>query len=258
VSYLERFVMPGLDQWLAQLGDGASPMLGIVVAMLLGARHATDPDHLTAVSALILGDDEKGGRQAAALGLFWGLGHATTLFACGLPMVLVGRALPEAVQIGAEFAVGLLIAGLAVRLLLRWRRGYFHSHRHRHGGIAHTHPHVHEHARRTGHPLTHGHQHREGAGRSPLAAFGIGLLHGAGGSAAVGIVLMAAVADPIHAVVGLLLFAGTTAVSMAFVSAAVGYALVRGAIATRLERLVPIFATLSLAFGVWYAFGALA
>ena len=244
-----------LDDWILGLGGGGLT-LGLVVALLLGARHATDADHLTAVSTLILSDDRRGGWRAAVLGLFWGLGHATTLFVFGVPIVMFGAQLPDVVGRAAEFLVGVVTAFLAVRLLVRWRRGYFHSHSHRHGEIRHTHPHVHEHAAHAGHPAAHPHRHADGMGRSPATAFGIGLMHGLGGSAGVGILLVASVADRVNAVAGLLLFAAATALSMAFVSAAVGYGLVRGPVASRLERVVPAFGTAGLIFGVWYALSA--
>lgn len=69
----------------------------LVVAILLGLRHATDPDHLTAVSTLVLSDARRATRRATMLGLGWGLGHATTLVAFGLPVVLYGRHLPAVV-----------------------------------------------------------------------------------------------------------------------------------------------------------------
>jgi ABC-type nickel/cobalt efflux system permease component RcnA len=244
-----------LDEWIPGRGGGVT--LGLVVALLLGARHATDPDHLTAVSTLILSDDRRGGTRAGVLGLFWGLGHATTLFVFGAPIVIFGARLPEFVGRAAEFLVGVVTAMLAVRLLLRWRRGYFHSHPHRHGEIRHTHPHVHEHASHAGHPSAHPHRHAEGIGRSPAAAFGIGLMHGLGGSAGVGILLVASVADRMDAVARLLLFAAATALSMACVSAVVGYGLVRGPMAPRLERAVPGFGAASLLFAVWYALSSL-
>lgn len=245
-----------MDDWLVGLGgDGLA--LGFVVAVLLGARHATDADHLTAVSTLILSDDRRGAARAGTLGLFWGLGHATTLFGFGFPLVWFGTQLPEILFHAAEFAVGIITAMLAVRLLVRWRCGYFHSHQHSHGGIRHTHPHVHEHARKQAHPVAHPHPHTDGIGRSPATAFSIGLIHGLGGSAGVGLVLVAAIADRGDAVAGLLLFAGATALSMAAVSGAVGYALARGSVAPRLERAVPALGAASLVFGVWYALNAL-
>jgi ABC-type nickel/cobalt efflux system permease component RcnA len=246
-----------LENWILGLGGGGLT-LGLIVALLLGARHATDPDHLTAVSTLILSDDRRGGRRAGVLGLFWGLGHATTLFVFGLPIVLFGAQLPPVVGRGSEFLIGIVTAWLAVRLLLRWRRGYFHSHQHQHGAVRHTHPHVHEHAPAAGHPAVHPHRHAEGIGRSPATAFSIGLIHGLGGSAGVGLLLVASVANQVGAVAGLFAFAAATACSMALVSAAVGYGLVRGPIAIRLERFVPALGAASLIFGVWYALAALA
>ncbi len=230
--------------------------MGIVIAVLLGLRHATDPDHLTAVSTLVLSEERDGARQAGLLGLAWGLGHATTIFAFGLPIVFFRTHLPLPVHQAAEGLIGLVIVALAVRLLVRWRRGYFHAHSHVHGEVSHAHPHVHEEprARHTG--GTHGHSHAEGLGRTPLAAYGIGLVHGIGGSAMVGLLVVGAASNRMLGVVGLLLFAGGTAVSMALVSSAFGYALARGPIARLVAPLVPVLGLASLAFGFWYAAGA--
>jgi ABC-type nickel/cobalt efflux system permease component RcnA len=246
----------GFDDWIAQLGGNG--IMGLVVALLLGLRHATDPDHLTAVSTLLLSDQRNGTRRAGVLGLSWGLGHAATLFAFGLPVVLFGHFLPRAVQRGAEVTVGLVIVALALRLLLRWRRGYFHSHAHAHGAVRHAHPHVHEgshaaHARAS----SHTHRHEEGIGRSPLAAFAIGLVHGAGGSAAVGVLLVSAVSSQSAGVLALIVFAAATAVSMALVSSAFGYALTRGVVSRPLSRMIPVLGVASLLFGSWYAWNGL-
>ncbi len=247
--------MFGLDEWIASLGGNGA--MALVIAVLLGLRHATDPDHLTAVSTLFLADEKGGPRRATLLGFSWGLGHATTLFAFGLPVVLFRRYLPEIILRAAEATIGVLIVALAVRLLLRWRRGYFHVHPHSHGSVQHAHPHAHEHGRKTEHSRVHSHLHSEALGRSPLTAFGIGMVHGVGGSAAVGVLLVGAVSGRVEGVLALLLFAAATAVSMALVSSAVGYALARGVVRQRLVDLVPLFGALSLLFGVWYSLGAL-
>ena len=243
--------MPGVDHWLAGLGNG-SLVLAAVVAVLLGLRHATDPDHLTAVATLIAGDDRHGVRRARALGFAWGAGHALTLFAFGVPVVLVGSALPEAARRAAELAIGALIVALAVRLLVRWRRGAFHTHVHAHGDVRHAHPHAHEHAR--GHGPEHEHAHAESLGRTPLVAFGIGLVHGAGGSAAAGVLLVSAASRGAAGIAALGLFAAATACSMALASALFGHALARGRL---VERLVPALGAFSLLFGCWYALGSL-
>jgi hypothetical protein len=218
--------MFGLDDHIASLGSGEAFLIVAVVAVLLGLRHATDPDHLTAVSTLVAGDGADS-RSAGRLGLAWGLGHATTLFVFGLPIVLYRAYLPEAVQAGAETLIGLVIVALAVRLLVRWRASR---------------------------DATHGHVHR---GRSPLQAYGIGLVHGLGGSAGVGVLLLAGIPDHAEAVAALALFAAFTAVSMALASTSFGWVLSRGAVQRSFVAVAPALAGLSMAFGVWYALGAL-
>jgi ABC-type nickel/cobalt efflux system permease component RcnA len=230
--------------------------MAVVVAILLGFRHATDPDHLTAVSTLFLADHRGGPRRASLLGLAWGIGHAVTLFIFGLPVVVLHRYLPEPIQRAAEIAIGLVIAGLALRLLARWRRGYFHIHPHTHDGVIHAHPHVHEPAHSEAHSDEHVHPHGELLGRSPLAAFGIGMMHGVGGSAVVGVLLVGAVSSRSEGIVALLVFAAGTAMSMALVSSALGYAIASGIIRRRLADLVPLLAGMSLLFGVWYSLEA--
>jgi ABC-type nickel/cobalt efflux system permease component RcnA len=245
----------GFDDAIVGLGGGGF-FTAAVVAVLLGLRHATDPDHLTAVSTLLLAERRMGARSAGRLGFFWGLGHATTLFGVGLPLVLLGTRLPDALQRVAEALIGLMIVGLAIRLLLRWRRGYFHEHPHRHGSAWHSHPHVHEHAGSAGHPLVHDHAHAESLGRSPRAAFGVGLLHGFGGSAAFTALLAGAVSGRAAGVVVLFLFALATAASMTALSSLFGSALARGPL-RRLAAAVPALGALSLFFGVWYGLAAL-
>src|SRR5207247_9433236 len=115
--------MVGLDTWIAHFSDGATLALVAVVAVVLGLRHASDPDHLAAVTTLIASSRERAARRAARLGLAWGLGHATSLFVFGLPVVLYSAYLPDPVQSAAEAAVGFVIVALAVLLLARWRRG---------------------------------------------------------------------------------------------------------------------------------------
>ena len=212
----------GLDHAIAGLSEGGTLLLVLAVALLLGLRHASDPDHLAAVTTLAAGSGTRGPRRAAALGLSWGAGHASSLFAFGLPIVLWRAYLPARVQQGAEVAVGALIAGLALWLLARW-----HS-----GALA---PHAHARV------------------RSRLGAYGIGLVHGVGGSAGIGVLLLAAIPDRATAVAGLAVFAVGTAVSMALLSAGVG----RSLAGRSLLRLAPALGIASLAFGVWYALGAL-
>lgn len=248
----------GIDAWITGLGAN-SAVLGLVAALLLGLRHATDPDHVTAVSTLVFGDRSDARRRAGRLGLAWGFGHATTLIAFGLPVVLAGAWLPDIAGRIAEFVIGVLIVALAVRLLVRWRRGYLHVHVHQHDGVRHAHPHMHEHPADQAHPAQQHHAHSHGSrlGRSPVEAYGIGLVHGIGGSAGAGVLLVASAATATMRVVSLLVFALGTALSMGAMSALVGHGLASGVFGRSLERLVPAVGVASGMFGIWYAMGAL-
>ncbi|MDP9384771.1 MAG: hypothetical protein M3P50_06005 [Actinomycetota bacterium] len=243
--------MFGLDERIAELGAGGGVLAIAVVAVLLGLRHATDPDHLAAVSALIAGDDEQGARRAGRLGMAWGAGHATTITAFGLPIVVLDAYLPEPVQVGTETLIGVLIMVLAARLLVRWRREGFHAHGHEHDGRRHTH--LHAHPGPAGH---HEHDHPRDL-RSVRGSFAVGLVHGIGGSAGIGVLLLAAIPDHSVGITALLLFAAFTAVSMGFASSAFGRILGKDGLRGRVSAATPALGLFNLAFGAWYALGAL-
>ncbi|MFN8187517.1 MAG: hypothetical protein U0R69_10620 [Gaiellales bacterium] len=242
--------MFGLDERIVALSDGTSVWVVLLVAVLLGLRHATDPDHLAAVTSLVAGGRERAARGAALLGLCWGLGHAVTLFAFGLPIILLDAYLPERAQQAAETLIALVIVALAVRLIVRWRRGDFHVHEHEHEGVRHAHLHAHDGPS----DATHAHRH---APRSPLGAFGIGLVHGMGGSAGVGVLVLASVESTSTAVAALVLLAIFTAVSMTILSTGFGATLVSRPVRGAFDRVAPVLGCLSLAFGIWYGLGAL-
>ena len=220
--------MFGLDETIAASAEGASIWIVLAVAVLLGLRHATDPDHLVAVTTLVAGGPDRAARRAGELGLAWGVGHAATLFAFGLPILLLERALPDRVQQAAETAIGFVIVYLALRLLVRWRRGElrFHAHPHAHGA------------------------------RTRRGAFAIGLLHGVGGSAGVGVLVLASVPSTGLAVVSLALLAVFTVVAMSAVSSGFGWMLASRPAGASLGAVAPALGGVSLAFGVWYATAA--
>ena len=224
--------MFGLDDWIAGMSDGGSVLVVLLVATLLGLRHATDPDHIAAVTTLVASGRERATRSAARLGAWWGLGHALTLVVFGLPILLAERYLPERLQQGAETAVAALIVFLALRLLVRWRHGAFAT-------VPGATPGNHRHGVRTG-----------------FGAFGIGLVHGMGGSAGVGVLLIAAIPSTPVAVASLLVLAVFTAVSMTALTTGFGFTLGSRPVAAGVNAVAPALGALSLAFGVWYAAAA--
>ena len=242
--------MAAADGWLESFMHGpASLGLVLLISALLGLRHASDPDHLAAVTTLIASEDDLDKvRKAGFMGLLWGAGHGTTLVLIGFPLVLFNRYLPEAVQQAAETLIGAIIILLAGRLLLRWRRGLFHVHSHTHGGEPHRH--VHSHARQEAHEHAH-------ARRTPLGAYGVGLVHGVGGSGGLTLLLLSTISNEAQAAGALLLFAVGTAASMALLSMAFGLAIAGGPLGRNFERVAPVLGVLGVAFGAWYALGAL-
>ena len=225
--------MFGLDEWIAGMSESASVAVVLLVAVLLGLRHATDPDHIAAMTTLVASGRERVTRSAARLGAWWGIGHAITLVVFGIPILLAERYLPERVQQGAETAVAALIVFLGLRLIVRWRHGYFDLH-------AHPHP-----------EREHRHQVR-----TPLGAFGVGLVHGIGGSAGVGLLLLAAIPSETVAVASLFLLALFTAVSMTLVTVGFGLTLTARPVVAAANTIVPALGAASLAFGLWYAAAA--
>jgi hypothetical protein len=220
--------MFGLDERIADSSHGASVWIVLAVAVLLGLRHATDPDHLVAVTTLVAGGRERAARRAGELGLAWGLGHAATLFACGLPLLLLDSVLPQRVQQAAETAIGFVIVYLALRLLLRWRGGELRFH---------TQPHAH-------------------GARSRRGAFAIGLVHGVGRSTGVSVLLLASVRSTALAVISLALLALFTVVSMGVMSSGFGWMLSAHPAGASLGAIAPALGGTSLVFGLWYATAA--
>ncbi len=217
--------MLGLDDRIASFSDGTSIWIVAAAAVLLGLRHATDPDHVAAVATLVAGSREGAARRAGELGLAWGVGHGVTLFVFGLPILLLNGYLPQRVQQTAETAVAVVIIYLAGRLLVRWWRGAFR---------VHAHPHAH-------------------GARTRAGAFAIGLVHGMGGSAGVGVLIVASVESTALAVVSLVVLAVFTAVSMGVLSTGFGRTLVSRPVQAAFNGVAPALAVASLVFGVWYA-----
>jgi hypothetical protein len=212
----------GVDDWIAGFGHGHPLLVATVIAVLLGLRHATDPDHLAAVVTIVAAEDDRRVRRAARLGLVWGIGHGTSLVVFGIPIVVASSYLPAPVRTATDIAVGLTIVALAVRLLVRARPGRSRP-----------------------------------AVRSRAAAYGIGLVHGMGGSAGLGLLLLASIANQALALTALFLFAGCAAISMTMVSAAFAASIDGPSATARINRVAPVLACASALVGFWYLGGAL-
>src|SRR2546428_2375167 len=148
------------------------------LGLLLGFRHAFEPDHLAAVSTLAT----RQGRllDACRLGLAWALGHTASVGVVVGAIVLFGLRLPDRLWPAADILVALLLIGLGGTVILRHARGRWHLHMHAHAGRPHLHLHSHAHA------AAPPHAHPQGDARRPL---GVGPLHGLAGEPAILVLL---------------------------------------------------------------------
>ena len=231
-----------VDAWLTGLFSGAPLLVALGIALVLGLRHASDPDHLVAVTSLVAAD---GGdtRAATRLGLWWGAGHAGMLLVIGLPLIFFKSELPAWLETGAEKAVGIVILLLAVRVIIKWLKGDYRA-------AAHVHR-DHErrrHLRRGG----GGHEHRHV--RTPRQAFGIGVLHGLAGTGAVVLLLIAALPTQLEAAAALALFAPMSVLSMALCTTLFAWVLTRPLLEPVYRTvLIPALGLFALSFGAWYS-----
>jgi high-affinity nickel-transport protein len=208
----------------------------IALGFFLGMRHATDPDHVIAITTIVSRYRKVG--HAAWIGALWGLGHTLTIFAVGGGIILFGWVIPARVGLSMELSVGLMLMLLGVLNLtgmLQWVSERFastqvlssniHSHAHTHGDYIHTHPHGHE-------PEAHMHSPE----KTPLGWFDrhfgrmgfyqlvrplvVGLVHGLAGSAAVALLVLTTIRNPKWALAYLLLFGAGTLAGMMLITAA--------------------------------------
>lgn len=228
---------------------GLSIFLFLITALLLGMRHALDPDHLVAVSTLAA--EERRLWPVARLGLVWGLGHFLALAAVGLPVLWLRLELPPRLEDTVDLGVGLVLVLLGLRTLWRFRRERVHLHVHTHGHGSHAHFHTHVHG--AGH--THAHP-MPGRERQGLITFATGMLHGLAGSGAAAVLALTAAPSVTGGIGYLLAFGAGTCAGMFAVSLFLAAPILRTA--SRFEtlhgaiRVAAGLASLSLGGFMWW------
>jgi ABC-type nickel/cobalt efflux system permease component RcnA len=188
-------------------------------------------------------------RSAARLGAWWGAGHAASLVAVGVPLIVFKAALPAWLETGSEKAIGMVILALAGRVVYKWVRGDYRASAHAHDS-AHPDRHDHRrHLRRAG-----GTDHRHVQVRTRGQAASIGLIHGLAGTGTVVVLLIAALPGRLEAALALAVFAPMSIASMAACTAAFAWVLTRPLI-ERVYRavLIPGLGLFGVVFGLWYA-----
>jgi ABC-type nickel/cobalt efflux system permease component RcnA len=243
-----------LDERLTTLFSDAPLLVALGIAFVLGLRHASDPDHLVAVTSLLARDDSDV-RAAARIGAWWGLGHALVLVAIGIPLIALKSSLPTWLERGAEVGVGLIILLLAGRVVWKWVRGDYRAGPHHHNAASAdpaTGSGSHRHLRPT---AAGGHRHPEAENsRSPRHAFWIGVVHGLAGTGAVVVLLIAALPSRLEAAAAMAVFAPMSVISMTAMTAAFAWVLTRPIVEPVYRSvLIPLLGAFGLLFGLWYA-----
>jgi sulfite exporter TauE/SafE len=142
---------------------------------VLGLKHATEADHLAAVSTIVT--ERKSLFSSAIIGGVWGLGHTISLFVAGVFVLLLDFQISPQTERLLEFGVGVMLVLLGLNVLRKLLQGArLHFHAHEHGERVHVHPHMHDRAKDE--PHTH-----HGFSFSPRALL-VGMIHGLAGSAA--------------------------------------------------------------------------
>jgi hypothetical protein len=250
----------------------AAPLAIALLGLVLGMRHATDPDHVIAVTTILSREH----RLAAAtrVGVIWGLGHTLTVLLVGAAIIIFKIAIPTRLGLSMEFAVAIVLillgagsaAGVVRKAATRMRGGssndgglVVHAHAHAHDGEMHAHPHVHVSAQAAMHD-----DHRIPADSLPsfaarrpmLRSFAVGLVHGLAGSAAIALLVLSAIPNPLWATIYLAIFCVGTIIGMGLITTAIATPfMVASRRATWIHQgLVTGSGLLSFGFGLFLAY----
>jgi hypothetical protein len=178
---------------------------GLLLGLLIGLRHAFEPDHLAAVSTLVV--ETRDPRRGVMLGAMWGLGHTLALVAVGGALVVTGAVLPEPIATAFELVVAVMLVALGVRGIMRALRSA------RPGPV-----HAPAHGDRTHHhagPPEHIHARGRTLALQPLV---VGIIHGMAGSGAMTAMVFAELPTTATRVAYIALFGAGSIVGMALVS----------------------------------------
>ena len=226
----------------------------LALGFFLGMRHATDPDHVIAVSTIV--SRQRGILKGALMGAFWGFGHTLTIFVVGAAIIWFQIAIPARIGLSMELSVGIMLIVLGSFNIVSFARsvqsaagsgeGLVHSHLHSHDGFVHSHSHGHN-------PERHSHTtFVEGkldtwalriAGYRHIRPLLIGVVHGLAGSAAVALLVLVTIHDPHWAIAYLLVFGLGTIAGMVIITAVMSSAF-------RLVKTQQVFRRLTLASGL--------
>src|SRR6266850_6369846 len=242
----------------------------IAIGFFLGMRHATDPDHVIAVTTIVSRQNKIS--RAALTGVFWGVGHTLTILVVGTAIILFGVVIPARIGLTMEFSVAIMLLVLGVMNVAAFMRAAgamakvehaaaaVHTHHHSHGDYVHTHAHGHA-------PESHPHSpdgtpvarmdryFGSGTIYRQLRPLLVGIVHGLAGSAAVALLVLTTIHDPRWAIAYLLVFGLGTIAGMMVITMLLGVPFAyTGRFANFNRGLAVASGLISVAFGLFITY----
>ncbi len=230
---------------------GALGLLGL--GLLYGLKHATEVDHIVAVSAIV--SEHRKLARAALVGGLWGAGHTASLIIVGTAVLALRIAIPNAIANWLEFGVALMIIGLGMAAIRRafYNRADLHLHTHAHGDLLHAHIHFHDTGATEGASADF---HSHAIAKVGLKPAIVGAMHGLAGSAALTLLVLTQIQSPLLGFIYLGVFGMGSMVGMLLMSGLVGVPFVISS--KKLNGvhygLQMLAGAVSIVFGVWYAY----
>jgi high-affinity nickel-transport protein len=204
----------------------------LALGFFLGMRHATDSDHVVAVTTIV--SREKSIRAASLVGALWGIGHTLTILLVGGAIVLFGIVFPPRVGLTMEFSVAIMLVVLGAMNVAGFRREVKKLQA---GPADASAPASDAHdAPREGAAGHGAHTHwplaviaRVGGYSAALRSLVVGTVHGLAGSAAVALLVLTTIHDSRWALLYLFLFGIGTIAGMMLITSAIAVPLVHTA-----------------------------
>lgn len=242
-----------------------NPLTILGIGLLLGIRHATDADHVVAVSAIVARQKKIG--AASIIGALWGIGHTLTVFLVGTAIILFHIVIPPRVGLLLEFTVAITLIVLGILNLTGFLQlivnkltpgNQEHTHLHFHDRDPHLHIHDHEDItenERTSRKISLKQLVRQYGAFQFIRPIVVGLIHGLAGSAAVALLILSTIQSPQVAILYLLIFGLGTIIGMMVITTLLGMPIIFAAkkFANAHKLVTTASGILSLAFGLYLA-----
>jgi ABC-type nickel/cobalt efflux system permease component RcnA len=237
---------------------GSISVLAVLsIGLLFGLKHATEVDHVVAVSTIV--SQHKNVFHSALVGALWGIGHTASLLVIGVVVLTLRVAIPERVSGWLELGVAVMIICLGISALRRASRknADVHVHQHSHDGLSHTHVHFHE--KETRHEPAVNTRHSHAVSRLGWKPVLIGMMHGLAGSGALTLLVLTQISSPWTGFLYVATFGFGSILGMLLMSGMIGlpFALASRKLTNLNQGIQTVAAVLSICFGIWYAYKAM-